>query len=587
MAEQRNDYLVSKALKTFMFASVLTALAQQVATTTDAIVVSHLIGPDAISAVNLVAPVLSLCTCIGFLFGTGGSVVAAKAMGRHDMVTANRVFTASMAATLCIGFLLSATGFCLAPEITRFICPTDSRIYPYTLSFLEIITLGVVFSLAGFSLQSLVKTDGNPRLVTMAVMLGTILNFVLDIVFIKVFDMGIAGSAWATIASYLIALAICLLHFRGPHHSFHIDWSFLKGEWSVFGIQGTIVKEGFPMCINSLLLGMCIYGFNSIVLHALGADGMYVWSVCLQLFLITQMVMAGIGSSLFSIGGLLAGERDMPGLAILFRRVMTYVCSVLLLFMLFVMIMPDAFGRLFGSSAIDVGNELNRALCIFSLMLIPYALVANLRVIYQIVGYRVMSVVLSIAQLVVMVFFVWGFSLASPEHLWWGFPTSALVLLVIVLLVSWQKRRQQPGVALVTLIPSTTEGQALNFSVRLTEDDVEHAMKQIVSFLQACEIPKPTANSICLCCEELLYNIVRFAVKKHPDHHFIDVHIRCTEPEVSVLLKDDGRPFNPTLQETPNGIEHLGLRLVNGTNQNITYKYMYDQNMVYMTFQRN
>lgn len=97
-------------------------------------------------------------------------------------------------------------------------------------------------------------------------------------------------------------------------------------------------------------------------------------------------------------------------------------------------------------------------------MLTPYALVANLRVIYQIVGYRVMSVVLSIAQLVVMVLFVWGFSLASPEHLWWGFPTSALVLLVIVL---------------------------------------------------------------------------------------------------------------------------LGLRLVNGTNQNITYKYMYDQNMVYMTFQRN
>ena len=205
MAEKRNDYLVSKALKTFMFASVLTALAQQVATTTDAIVVSHLIGPDAISAVNLVTPVLSLCTCIGFLFGTGGSVVAAKAMGRHDMVTANRVFTA-----------------------------------------------------------------------TMAVMLGTILNFVLDIVFIKVFDMGIAGSAWATIASYLIALAICQLHFRGPHHSFHIDWSFLKGEWSVFGIQGTIVKEGFPMCINSLLLGMCIYGFNSIVLHALGANGMYI-----------------------------------------------------------------------------------------------------------------------------------------------------------------------------------------------------------------------------------------------------------------------------------------------------------------------
>ena len=146
MAEKRNSYLVSKALKSFMFASILAALAQQVATTTDAIVVSHLIGPDAMSAVNLVMPVLSLCTCIGYLFGMGGSVVAAKAMGRRDLLTANRVFTTAVAATSCIGVLLSVVGYCLAPQITSVICPVDSRIYPLTLSFLQTIILGVALS---------------------------------------------------------------------------------------------------------------------------------------------------------------------------------------------------------------------------------------------------------------------------------------------------------------------------------------------------------------------------------------------------------------------------------------------------------
>ncbi len=56
---------------------------------------------------------------------------------------------------------------------------------------------------------------------------------------------------------------------------------------------------------------------------------------------------------------------------------------------------------------------------------------------------------------------------------------------------------------------------------------------------------------------------------------------------ISVLLKDDGRPFNPILKETPKGIEHLGLRLVNSACQDMTYKYMYDQNMVYITFPYN
>ena len=587
--DRRNGYLVSKALRTFMWASILAALAGQIATTTDAIVVSHLIGPDAISAVNLVMPVLTLCTCLGYLFGMGGAVVAAKAMGRRDMVTANRVFTSAVAATLSIGLLLSATGYCLAPEIAGFICPVDSRIYPLALSFLKVIILGVAFSLLGFTLQTFVKTDGNPRLVTMAVMTGTVLNFVFDIVFIKVFDMGIAGSAWATIVSALVSLGICLLHFRRPHHSFRLDWSLFKGreKFSIFNFQLSIIKEGFPMCINGLLLGLCIYGFNSIVLHAQGADGMYIWSVCLQLFLITQMVLAGIGSSLYSIGGLLAGERDMPGLSILFRRVTIYVSSVLLAFIIFVMIFPGTFGRLFGSSAIDVGDRLNTALIIFSLMLIPYSLVANLRVIYQIIGYRVMSVVLSIAQLVVMVLFVWTFATYEPEWLWWGFPVSAVVLLLIVLAVAWQKRRKRPEAAPATLIPRTTEGQALNFSVRLTRDEVMRALKDIVAFLKDCQVDQSTAYNVRLCCDELISNILNYAVEKHPEKHFVDVHIRCVEPMVSVLLKDDGRPFNPVLKEAPEGEEHLGLKLVSGSHSSINYKYMYDQNMVFMTFIRN
>ena len=202
ITRKRNGYLISKALRTFMWASILAALAQQLATTTDAIVVSHLIGPDAISAVNLVMPVLTLCTCLGFLFGMGGAVLAAKAMGRREMVTANRVFTASVISALCIGILLSVVGYFLASEITSIICPVDSRIYPLTLSFLQTIILGSAFSLVGFTLQNFVKTDGNPRLVTMAVMTSTVINFVFDILFIKVFGMD--SWRWLTILWALV-----------------------------------------------------------------------------------------------------------------------------------------------------------------------------------------------------------------------------------------------------------------------------------------------------------------------------------------------------------------------------------------------
>lgn len=341
------------------------------------------------------------------------------------------------------------------------------------------------------------------------------------------------------------------------------------------------------MSINTLVMGICIFGFNSIVMHTQGEDGMYVWSVCLQLLMLVQLLVAGVGSSIYSIGGLLTGERDMIGLNILIRRVLAYVTTAMLALMIAVEVWPELFGNLFGGGDSGVEALLHKALRIFSLLLLPYAVLAILNALYQIIGYRTASIIISVGQLVVMVIFVWLFAHISPDVLWWGYPASSIALMAVVFVFTWMIHTRHHEVAPVTLIPQETEGKALNFSIRLTEDDVKDALSQIVGFLKECDISNLIVYHVHLCCEELLYNIVRYAVKKRPEKHFVDVHIRCTEPMVTVLLKDDGRPFNPILKETPEGIEHLGLRLVNSTSGKITYQYMYDQNMVFIIFKRN
>ena len=595
MAEKRNSYLVSKALKTFMFASVLASLAQRLATMTDAIVVSNLIGPDAISAINVVTPIITLFPTISLLFGIGGSVLAAKAIGRRDADEANRVFTAALLASFVSSILLTVILFLLTPQIVSLVCPRDSRLFDMAVSFMHIMALSAVPTILCFTLQSFIKTDGNPRLVMMAVMSSTTLNLILDVVFIKYFGMGIAGSAWGTIVCFFLSIAIVLTHFRSKHNSFHIDWSILHAPrsnnghspFSILHSSFSIIREGFPMSINTFMMGVCIFGFNSIVMHTLKEDGMYVWSVCLQLLMVVQLLVAGVNSSIYSIGGLLIGERDMIGLNILIRRVLTYVGLAMLALTLTVEVWPQVFGNLFGGGDSGVADLLHKALRIFSLLLLPYAILLVLNALYQIIGYRAASIVVSVGQLVVMVLFVWLFAHISPNLLWWGYPASSVALMTVVLIVTWVMHIRRPEIAALTLIPNKTEGQALNISVRLTHDDVVQTLQEIASFLKTCKVNPSTAYDVQLCCEELLYNIVNYAVKKHPEKHFIDVHIRSTEPMVTVLLKDDGRPFNPTLLETDNGIEHLGLRLVNGVSSQIKYNYMYDQNMVYITVYKN
>lgn len=585
---KRNGYLISKALHTFMWASILSSVAQLLSTLVDAIVVSNLIGPDAISAVNVSVPVLSMVGCFAILPGIGGSIVAAKAMGLRNQDEANRVFSISLKATLIFGLFVSIAGYLLAPFLVGLICPIGSRIYPLAATYLQIILIGMVFMLGAFTLQTFVKTDGNPKLVMGAVVIGCIVNLVFDIIFIKFFGMGIAGSAWASVLSYMAAFAVCLLHFRMPHCSLHFQFNAPSAN----GL-GALAKEGAPLSINSLLLGVCTYFINAIVLHVAGDDGMYVWSLCLQLFTIMQLVLGGISTSIYAIGGLLAGERDMEGLGILTRRVLVYVCSVLAVIVVVMLVYPEMLASLFGGSQLAGSAMMNVAspIRIYALLLVPYAVVAVLRSLYQIIGFRGMSMILSIAQLVAMVVCVWMLAMVSPDMLWWGFPVSGIILLLVTILFSWQKHRQQPQLAVMTLIPQTAGGKSLNFSVRLTQEDVRNALAEIKTFLKASRVSDSTIFNIRLCCEELLNNLIDYAVEKSKDKHFADIHIRLTDTQVSVLLKDDGRPFNPVFKNkelreknADTDYEHLGLRLVTGESSSINYQYRYDQNMVFLTF---
>ncbi len=587
--ENRNPYLVTQALKHFMWGSILAAVSAQLATTTDAIVVSHLIGPDAISAINLMTPVLTVFSCLMILFGIGASIVAAKAIGRRDDDTANGVFTAAVLGSVGSGVALAIVTFIFSSEIAGAVTGGNEQIYLLALSYLKVMCVSVPFMMLGGVIENFVKTDGNPRIVMGAVIAGSCLNLILDIVFIKWLGMGIAGSAWATGLNYILAITICLRHFRKPHNSlkWHADW----GKMMLYVRQS--VAQGLPMSINTLLLGGSILLINYIVLSAQGADGIYCWAVCLQLFMIMQMVLTGIGSSIFSIGGVLAGERDMEGLAILNRKSLLYTVGALAAITLVILICPRFFGELFGNRPDNPVRMLPYALRAFSLMLIPYAVVAILRSTYQILGRTRLSLFLSIAQLLLMVGFVWGFTFISADVMWWGFAASSVALLSGLVLYTGVIQSREEGYRFITLIPREENDDVLVLSVKMTPESVTDADKEIKDFLGRLGIDAMTAYRVRLDCEELMRNIVKYAVEKRREKHYFDLHISVTERDVQVLLKDDGRPFNPVMtggdrkivSDNPNG--KIGLKMVNALYDHVNYKYMYDQNMVMLSFSRN
>lgn len=581
---KKKDYLIAKALHKFMWASILAAVASQIAMTTDAIVVSQFIGPEAISAVNLTIPIVIFFNFLTMLFGMGGSVLVAKSLGERDEQTTNQVFTSTLIGLTAVGLFFSALLLFFSPHVAHFLTNGTPVVYELSLRYLRVMLVGSIFSILFVTITNFIKTDGNPQLVMKAVLVSSIVNLFFDILFIAVLKTGIEGSAWASIIGSITALLLCSRHFQSPNNSYH--WQVEIKQCNQYIMQG--VKMGFPMGINTLLLGISTYAINSIILSNLGTDGIFAWAICFQLFIILQMVLGGIATSIYSIGGLMIGEKDIVGLRILTKKVIKYICISLLTITLFVIISPESIGWLFTSNLIRSEGILHYALRIYALLLIPYAMAVVYRILYQILGYWSLSVVMSVVQMGSMILFVGLLAWIKPEWLWWGFPISGLILLLLHLIITLVYHHKNPDVAVMTLIPQATDDQSLNFSVKYQNEDVQQALENISAFLESCNIDSVTSYQINLCCEELMYNIVTYAVNKDVDKHLFDVHIICHEHTVSVLIKDDGKPFNPVMKSASinEDGDGLGLTLVNML-ANIQYKFMYNQNVVFLTFNRD
>ena len=557
---KKKDYLIAKALHQFMWASILASVASQIAITTDAIVVSQFIGPEAISAVNLTMPVVIFFNFLMMLFGMGGSVLVARSLGERDAQTTNKIFSSTLIGLIIVGVFFSALLLIFSPQVASFITNDTPVVYTLSLRYLRIMLLGTTTTILFMTITNFIKTDGNPQLVMKAVLVSSVVNLILDILFIAVLKTGIEGSAWASIIGSVTALLLCSRHFRSANNSYH--WQLEFKQCHQYILKG--VMMGFPMGINTLLLGISIYAINNIILSNLGTDGIFAWAICFQLFIILQMVLSGIATSIYSIGGLLIGEKDIVGLRLLTNKVMKYICLSLLVLTLFVLITPESIGWLFASKNIQSEDMFHNALRIYALLLIPYAIAVVYRILYQILGYWLLSVVMSIVQMGGMILFVGLLAWIRPEWLWWGFPVSGLVLLAVYWVATCVIHHRNPDAQVMTLLPQAADAQSLNFSVKYQNEDVQQALENISTFLESCDIEPATSFQINLCCEELMYNIVTYAVNKDADKHLFDVHVVCHKETVSVLIKDDGKPFNPILKTVSfnEDGDGLGLALV-------------------------
>ena len=218
MSIQLSDHFTYRKLAAFVLPTIAMMVLTSVYTMVDALFISHYAGEIALAAVNFVFPVIMLLGGLGFMFGTGGTALVAKTFGQGDSTQARRYFTQITLLAALIGCAMATLGILFLPEVCLLLGGTQD-IIPDAVLYGRIMLGFLPCCILQCSFQALLVAAEKPKMAFWLSVAGGVTNIALDLLFVVVFDWGLAGAAWATGLSQAVAGLVPVLYFSRPNDS--------------------------------------------------------------------------------------------------------------------------------------------------------------------------------------------------------------------------------------------------------------------------------------------------------------------------------------------------------------------------------
>ena len=218
MQIQLSEHFTYKKLLRFVLPSIVMMIFTSIYGVVDGLFVSNYVGKTAFAAVNLIMPFLMAISALGFMIGTGGSAIVAKTLGEGKKKQANEYFSMLVYLTLIGGIVLSALGILFSPLIARGL-GADGALLTNCVLYARITLLSMPAFMLQNVFQSFFVTAEKPKLGLGVIVIAGVTNMVLDFLLVGVFQIGLAGAAFATVTSECIGGLFPLLYFARKNSS--------------------------------------------------------------------------------------------------------------------------------------------------------------------------------------------------------------------------------------------------------------------------------------------------------------------------------------------------------------------------------
>lgn len=291
MNERLENEKISKLLLSLAIPSILAQLATLIYNMVDRIYIGQLAdGALAIAGIGLCTSIITIITAFTNLFGRGGAPLASIRMGEKRMDIAEKILGNCVFSLVIFSLIIMAVLLIFGEDILMLFGASKNTL-PYAMDYLSIYCLGTVFVQLSVGLNYFINAQGFAKYGMFTLLIGGVLNIILDPIFIFGLHMDVAGAAIATVISQLVSCVWVMKFLLGKKTTIQIKKEYFKFD---LDIMKRVLGLGFSPFFMSATEGILQVSFNRQLLFFGGDLAVSSMTIMLSMNQILQLPMEGI-----------------------------------------------------------------------------------------------------------------------------------------------------------------------------------------------------------------------------------------------------------------------------------------------------
>ncbi len=406
--------------------------------TIDGIFVGHVLGQDGMAGLMLAYPICAVLYAVGALIGMGASSLVSFYLGQGNRAKARHIVGNALVMVLLASALLSFIGIRYGEPMLAWM-GAEGEIFTAGLSYLQAYAWLGVFAVLSMAFSSLLRNDGRPGFVTIIMVVGGLLNVLLDYLLMVVFPFGLAGVATATMLSQAVTGLACLWHFFTPRSQLRISWDTLRPD---LRLMGETVRLGISSFLMYLYLSVVLALHNKALLAVGTSLHVAAYGVISYTEAFFYLVFEGIAMGIQPIASFNAGAGHWRRVLRIRNLALGVTLGIALCAMFPLYLWPEAAVYLFAGDNATLLPVASLGIWLYFWGLPMEGLLLVGATYFQAINRARIASLLTGGKLVLIGGFLWGFStLWGVPGVWLALPTCSSLLV----LVMWRAMRRESG----------------------------------------------------------------------------------------------------------------------------------------------